>query len=596
MWTNTKEKLSNENKIERFWQEELLSGKDKGNTILIAPTGSGKTEFALLWSVNQGRKLIYTLPLRVALNDIYNRFNSSKNSSTTTNIDLLHSTAFMEYLKEGTENKDPIDQQITAAKLFSNPLLLATPDQIFLTCLNFYGSDKIVGIYPLSSVVIDEIQAYDPDMASVIIKTLEIINKLCGKVLIITATFPPYFETFLNRYGYNVIDLEKEIVKNPSLKQIIKNYSRKRHKVKLIDEPLVKIDGEKSDISQELSNGISEKKDENILIIVNTVKKAISVYDKLKSSRGKDNIYLLHSRLLEKEKRRRIQEIKNKLNEKKKGIILVSTQIVEASVDIDFDVLYTEISPIDSQIQRWGRVYRNREDKGDYSGNNENIIIFTVQDKYTNCIYDKELVEKTSEVLQDNKRESVLDYSEERKLIEAVFSMVVDGQTLKEKYEKTIQKNIDNLDFFTVEKRSDAQRLFRKIAGQTAIFPQIMEKASEEKDANIVRALAKIIKAAENDITWEEIFKALESEGIIIPSDKKERNNFKWKIKEILYGYSINIPQYYIEKSYGKLFSGKIFKGFLVPEPLPSPELIKEFGLDKIKEDIDDILLEDNII
>jgi len=55
-------------------------------------------------------------------------------------------------------------------------------------------------------------------------------------------------------------------------------------------------------------------------------------------------------------------------------VILVATQVVEASVDADFDFMVTEISPIDSQIQRWGRVFRSRDDE--YTAKSPNIVIF----------------------------------------------------------------------------------------------------------------------------------------------------------------------------------------------------------------------------
>ena len=100
----------------------------------------------------------------------------------------------------------------------------------------------------------------------------------------------------------------------------------------------------------------SENADKNVLIIVNNVNKAIKLYEELEKQRsnvkGNWSLYLLHSRLLESEKRNRIDEMKKKIKNSGKRIVLISTQIVEASVDIDFYILITEASPIDSQIQR----------------------------------------------------------------------------------------------------------------------------------------------------------------------------------------------------------------------------------------------------
>lgn len=158
----------------------------------MAPTGSGKTEMAILWSARNKRKLIYTLPLRVALNDLFTRFRNEEDGYfNTSDVDILHSTAFIEYMDEEMAGKSiNVDKMMTSARLLSSPVLLTTPDQVFLTSLNYYGSDKVISIYPFSSFIIDEVQTYNEEMAAIIIKTVNMIRELGGKVMIMTATFP----------------------------------------------------------------------------------------------------------------------------------------------------------------------------------------------------------------------------------------------------------------------------------------------------------------------------------------------------------------------------------------------------------------------
>ena len=157
--------------VNELWQKELIDKvKNEKNLVLIAPTGSGKTEFGLMWAKERGKKLIYTLPLRVALNDLFNRFgykeenNVKKEGYFGKDVDILHSTSFIEYL-ESEKGKDSIDikNKLESIKLMTSPVLLTTPDQIFLTSLKYYGSDKILSIYPESSIIIDEIQAYNEE-------------------------------------------------------------------------------------------------------------------------------------------------------------------------------------------------------------------------------------------------------------------------------------------------------------------------------------------------------------------------------------------------------------------------------------------------
>ncbi|MCX8174233.1 MAG: CRISPR-associated helicase Cas3' [Thermoplasmata archaeon] len=573
------------------WQEEVLKKEDGDNLVLIAPTGSGKTEFALLWAKNRRKKLVYTLPLRVALNDIYSRFTESYALKDYTRI--LHSTSFIEYLKEEKDARGlNIDTKQTTAKLFSSPLILTTPDQVFLTSLKYYGFDKLISIYPLSAIVLDEIQAYDPEMAAIIIQTLDTVRQLRGNVLVITATFPPYFEKYLNKF--KIIDLSLIRITNS-----IKNYATKRHRIELIDKMLFEDHTENDegtsskrsewnidkDSLEEIRKIIEKNQNKNILIVVNNVKKAIELYKKIDEEKFGET-YLLHSRILEKEKRERIKKVKDCLENKKK-VILVATQIVEASVDVDFDILITEISPIDSQIQRWGRVYRNRP--SDYPENTPNIYIFTVQDRGTNAIYDTRVIEKTKEVLKDYCDRS-LAYTDERKILSSVFQeKSEESKTLKDIYEEEIDKNLEWLKYYSAEKRSEAQRIFRRIAGLQVVVPQIMLRA----DNDVVRALGKIIldrgvNEKWKDRRWEDICEKIkEDTGKIVG---------EWELKSFLYEYSTNLPVYYIEKNRFKLTVGE-FKGFhvlYISEALVD-DCIK-FGIDTALKEIESMELNETLI
>lgn len=588
VYKDLEEKIKKKVKTNDLWQEDILNKNDSINLILVAPTGSGKTEFALLWAKKRNRKLIYTLPLRVALNDLFWRFsNKEKGYFDEEDLSILHSTSFIEYLKEEKEGEETsVSEKQISARTFSLPLMLTTADQVFLSCLKYYGFDKLLSVYPLSAIVIDEIQAYNPEMAAVIIKTLDIIKELSGSILLTTATFPPYFEEFFEAKGFKKIDLEKE---GTEIKNQIKNYNLKRHKIKLLSGKL--FDYEKKDYGYELKliedsyeqieRVIKENSEKNILIIVNNVGKAIELYKKIEKEAEnlrvkKENVYLLHSRLIEKEKTKRIEDIKKKLE--KERVILISTQIVEASVDVDFDILITEISPIDSQIQRWGRIWRNRDK--DYEGE-PNMIIFIGNyrdgeveiDKGTTAIYDKRVIEKTIKVLIEMAQkvnnnefviEKVLDYEKERELIEKVFEEKVDNKKLKEIYAEEIKKNLEWLSYYSAEKRSEAQKIFRRIAGIQVVVPDLMVKSSD----SVEKAFGEIIKDKEN---WKLPWESEEGECVIekvknkINNENEKNKVNKWELLKILYLYSFNLPIFFFGNgSYNRLLENKTFKGFFV--------------------------------
>ncbi len=452
-----------------------------------------------------------------------------------------------------------------------------------------------MAVYPLSSIVIDEIQAYDPEMAAIIIKTLKMIKEVQGNILVITATFPPYFEEFLVNgkldLNFTKVDLKKE--KN-EISQKIKNYDVNRHRIELIDCELFEKKKEENREQLKVKNINKVKEiiespehvDHNVLIIVNNVMKAIKLFETLEKEYDHQKIWLLHSRLLEKEKDRRINEIKDFLDKKFKKeippnerVIVVSTQLVEASVDFDFDVLITEISPIDSQIQRWGRIYRNRDGEGDYKEDAPpNIYIFTEIDDGTKAIYRPlEVLEKTLEVLRA-KEHKVLGYEDERSLIDEVYN----AEEIKEKYEREIDKTLEWLDYYQASKKSEAQRIFRRIAGTQVVIPQIMEM-EDNKDGEYLRRLAMILKHPEDiDKSWEEICKNIYG--------NLANENTRFDLLRWLYEYSIPVPEYLLRRYSRGIV--REFKGFNILDiEKEEAEKVKKYGLDiLINQDIDEYL------
>lgn len=568
-----------------LWQKDVLENVNTGKSIIfIAPTGSGKTEFALLWAEINKRKLIYTLPLRVALNDLFSRFrNNDDGYFEEEYVDILHSTAFIEYIKEEKEGKDiDMDKMMTSVKMISSPILLTTPDQVFLTSLNYYGSDKVISVYPFSSIVIDEIQTYNEEMAAIIIKTIEIIHNLKGKLLIITATFPPYFEKFFKKiFGEDleIVDVSKL---DEATKSQIKNLDQRRHKIKVIEESLF---SKNSQLNEEsgLKGYLKLFNEKNLFIIVNNVKKAINLFKSLETDEKgnkKDNVYLLHSRLIELEKSRRISEIKEKIDVGEK-VTVIATQIIEASVNLDFDAMITEISTVDSQIQRWGRIHRNRD--ADYDEDIPNIIIFSGDksedgslklDIGTSFVYDSKVVEKTFDVLKEyeNNQDS-LNYEKERKMINDVFEREIDGIKLKKIYEDEIEKILDDLDYFTVEKKSQAQKLFRDIAGHKVVIPGLIElEQNNDKTAKniFVDSIRKNVKS------WKEIIGKIKEDA--------GENVDIWELKKILYEYSVNVPIYYEDKSDFWNRDTREFRGFYIWNRISDEEVnsVKKYGLDSI--------------
>ena len=159
----------------------------KDNLVIIAPTGSGKTEAALLW-IN-GEKGFYTLPLKVSSNAIYKRI---KSVYSYENVALLHSDSMKGYLEEAAETTGEDGyEKYEKAKLLSAPLTVSTVDQLFKFVYKALGTEIFVATLKYSKLVLDEIQAYSPRIVATLLYGLKTICQMGGHFAIITATFPP---------------------------------------------------------------------------------------------------------------------------------------------------------------------------------------------------------------------------------------------------------------------------------------------------------------------------------------------------------------------------------------------------------------------
>ena len=351
-----------------WWQAEVVKDLKDQNVILIAPTGIGKTEFAFVWG--EGSKFIFTLPLRVATNQIFERANKAfmkeegtsearkegeekkKDDEKDLIVGLLHSDADIFLVERNEDQEGEAFLTLELSRHLSLPIIIATGDQFFPAALRYPGYEKIYATLGYSRLIIDEVQAYNPRAAAIVVKLIKDISALGGKFLLMTATLPEFVEKALEGLTYKKIDLFNKGKFN----------FPKKHKVEI----------KKGDI-KDSAKEIVEKAENGrrMLVVVNTVEKAQEVYEDIsKNVEGKSiETVLLHSRFTWENRREKEEDAGKKLEkreekelkealEKQKGVIIVATQIVEASLNIDADYLYTEIAPSDSLVQRMGRVLR----------------------------------------------------------------------------------------------------------------------------------------------------------------------------------------------------------------------------------------------
>ncbi|MGC9007149.1 MAG: CRISPR-associated helicase Cas3', partial [Sulfurihydrogenibium sp.] len=461
---NTEEKLisylkkktgKNENILKPF-QQKAKELRDK-SVILAASTGIGKTEFAINWIGED--KAFYTLPIRVSVNAMYDRFVEVFSKEC---IGLLHSDSIF-YSLENTEKIEDIlsiEEHIfrtQTSKQLSMPITITTADQIFTSVFKYSGYEKIYATLMYSKVVVDEPQSYSPDTLAVIIKGLQEVAYYGGKFCVMSATIHPFIKNYIKDYAEEL---------EPIFNQ------EQKHKITLKDKTI-------DELIDEIISSFNQGK--KVLVITNTVKKSQEMYETLKKQ--VDKVYLLHSLFVQKDRKNKEDKIKNPTE----PVIWISTQLVEASLDIDYDILFTEVATLDSLIQRMGRVYR-KMGRTITSEDPANIVIATKEPSDKGRIYDGEIVKRTIDALKDFESKILLD-EQKQNLINEVYNI---NQIKNTKFYKKFEKNMKLLDAgFEAENKSEAQQLFREILNLNVIPAKVFEENEKIITASINRVLDK---------------------------------------------------------------------------------------------------------
>ncbi|WP_432407985.1 CRISPR-associated helicase Cas3' [Wukongibacter sp. M2B1] len=410
----------------------------ENNVIAIAQTGMGKTEAGLLWiGDNKG---FFTLPLKTAINAMYKRIASEIiKDDFETKIGLLHSDTYSEYLKDDPKEID-IDEYYNKTKQLSLPLTICTLDQIFDFVYRYRGFESKLATLAYSKIVIDEVQMYSSDLLAYLILGLYYITKLGGKFAILTATLPSL-----------VIDLLQDEEIEFTLPKTFTNNEKVRHSVKVVKERI------------KISYILDLYKKNKVLVICNTVKEAQRIYKELE---GIEDVTLFHSNFIKrdrKEKEDKILQI-GKRHSKEHGI-WVTTQVVEASLDIDFDILVTELSDLNGLFQRLGRCYRNRE----YKGQGHNCYVFNGGEKECSgvgYVIDKDIFNLSKQAIEriDGKL-----YEEEK--MRLVSELYTTDKLRNTEYYKAIKSTIDYVKSIDDHEKgkSEVKKIFRNINALTVI-------------------------------------------------------------------------------------------------------------------------------
>ena len=363
--------------------QEMASQTD-GSAILRAPTGSGKTEAALLWAQrNQAPngRLFYVLPHTASINAMYCRLGPGGGSREpgvfgAENVGLLHSraAASLYTLLEGkNDDASQLDRQRNAKQLASLaremwfPIRVCTPHQVLRHVLRGKGWENMLAEFPNASFIFDEVHAYDPRVVGLTLATAKRLISWGARILFLSATLP---EFLLGLVG-QALGKIPVIVPDPAKERDREILDRKRHIVGIRDGTLI---DHLAGIIAAVDNS------DSTLVVCNHVLTAQNLSKRLKEKFG-EACLLLHSRFNQRER----NYIEERIMRHPAPRVLVATQVVEVSLDIDFDQAFLEPAPIDAVVQRMGRVNRS----GQRQSGPAPVTLFTNQVNkrglYCNC-------------------------------------------------------------------------------------------------------------------------------------------------------------------------------------------------------------------
>lgn len=360
----------------------------RSHTLVVAPTGAGKTEFLL----NRCRgRTFYMLPFQASINAMYKRIKEIVPKNT--DVRFLHSSSRLVDDESGDE--------VQLQPFVGASVKVLTPHQTSNIIFGTMGFESTLMDLRNCDVILDEIHTYEEESQAMVMEMVKVLVQQNCRIHIGTATMPTSLYNELleilgdSEYTYQVKLSDKEL----------DTYDR--HEIYKHED----LESLHDIIDESLSN------DEKLLIVTNIVADSQEIYRTLSSRYPNIPSMLIHSRFRRKDRREREELLKQEFDNKPGPCIVVSTQVVEVSLDISFDRMITQAAPFDALIQRFGRVNRVRKEPEDRTLRPIHII----QPQEHTLPYKKEIVKKSYALLPDGE---VLKTTVIQSLIDQVYPEV----------------------------------------------------------------------------------------------------------------------------------------------------------------------------
>ena len=402
-------------------QQNILQ-QDSERIILNAGCGEGKTAAALLFAQkllreNRIDRIIFTLPTKFTANNLSKDLTDPEKYAIPEElVGITHGDA-AEFLRQRAQEteEDEIENLIMAQvfenSIYTKPITISTVDHLIMSLYHGYKfADRAFSNVASSLVVLDEVHYYEKHTLGAIAETMRRLTELQVPHLVMTATIPSAVHNELDRLVTN------QPYRFQQAPAVIQGTSKPKTPFEIERLTDTLIDEDDNSVSDELLKLIQQNTDRRQIIFANQVARAKKIYQTLAESDIAENVICYHSGFISKhrnEKEKIIRALFKKPRDRMttevealelrdfhntESCILVSTQVSELSLDISADVMYSEIAPIDSIVQRGGRLHR----KGEYPHHDGYIHRMYIAPPYENekagLPYDQEILQRSWEV------------------------------------------------------------------------------------------------------------------------------------------------------------------------------------------------------
>lgn len=500
--------------LKNIYNDDILNHK---LFTLTAPTGIGKTLTSLDFALHLKRKIreaeyyepqiIYGLPfiniieqaLHVYTNEVF------KNETESEKIKILAHYQYADIFDTGNA-KMSYNQELMSLDTWQSDIVITSFVQFFETLISNRNKLLLKFNHMAGAIVIlDEVQTIRleqlPLIGAILFHLTQFLNT---RLILMTATKPKIFE-LANHHILNSEELEaKPVELLADYKQVFQKFNRTRI-IPLIQNPIEK--------SEEFIPIFNEKRpsDKSCLIVCNKVQRAIDIFNELENQNIKP-LYCLSTNIVPAERFAILQKIKEELS-KGKHPVLVSTQVIEAGVDLDFDMGFRDIAPIDSIIQVAGRI--NRENKKSGESAPLYILEFIDNKGRSECaqIYDTLTRTQAFSSLRNKTEIPEMDYLQ---LIESYFDKLSAISAFSEA--KTYYHSVKILRYDSEDKADkpiSEFKIIKSIDWATPVFIELNEMAT-----NALNAYLKLLDGEMEKEVWDRKFKKIFNQFIIAVPDK----------------------------------------------------------------------------